>query len=203
VEPSVSLHIKAWFPFQHQLILKRPCNDKNIIWRLAGRVMKNWIPYLWRGIYCPIHNLVHNATISEVFLLLCRNSQILSPPPLHRALSSALSGPDSAALRRTVWFCRRVWLCDCKSYLNRKEIIIPLGAWIYAGGWYCVLYLRGTDSELAKHRSKTENSINFFCLIKEHVEPCCVVLCRTMQGQKNMRKKTRKTCSGQSALGCV
>jgi hypothetical protein len=39
----------------------------------------------------------------------------------HRALSGALSGPDSAALRRTVWSCRRVLLFDCGSYSNKKE----------------------------------------------------------------------------------
>jgi hypothetical protein len=39
---------------------------------------------------------------------------------------------------------------------------------------------------------------------KEHVEPCCMVflllLCRTIQGQKNICKKTRKIGVGQSSM---
>jgi len=46
------------------------------------------------------------------------------PPrrPPHRALSGALSRPDSAAVRRTVWFFCRVWPFDWWSYWNKKEI---------------------------------------------------------------------------------
>jgi hypothetical protein len=33
----------------------------------------------------------------------------------------------------------------------------------------------------------------FFCWIKEHLEPCCVILLRTMQAWK--------TCVGQSSIG--
>ncbi len=32
---------------------------------------------------------------------------------------------DSGYLRRTVCFCGRVWLFDCRSYLSRKEIVLP------------------------------------------------------------------------------
>jgi hypothetical protein len=39
----------------------------------------------------------------------------------HRALSGALSGPDSAALRRTLSFCCRVWLFDYGNYSNTKK----------------------------------------------------------------------------------
>jgi hypothetical protein len=31
-----------------------------------------------------------------------------APPPSHHRAPRALAGPDSAALRRTVWFCCRV-----------------------------------------------------------------------------------------------
>jgi hypothetical protein len=47
------------------------------------------------------------------------------PPPPNRILRRP-SRPDSADLRRTVWFCRRVWLLDCWSYSNRKEITFSI-----------------------------------------------------------------------------
>jgi len=42
-----------------------------------------------------------------------------------------------------------------------------------------------------------QKNIRMFFETEEHVEPCCEVLCRTMQGQKNMCKKTSKTCARQ------
>jgi hypothetical protein len=44
-------------------------------------------------------------------------------PTPNRALSGALSGRENAALWRPVWFCCRVSLFYCGSYLNRKQII--------------------------------------------------------------------------------
>jgi hypothetical protein len=68
---------------------------------------------------------------------------MLNTPAPHPALSSALSGPECAALRRTVWFCRRVWLFDCRSYLNRKEIV--LSRWYESiPQWLHILNLTGS-----------------------------------------------------------
>jgi len=65
-----------------------------------------------------------NYWVKELFRL-CktpnRQGKTLNTPPPNRPLSGDLSGPDSAALRTTVWFCRRVWLFDYGSYSNRKE----------------------------------------------------------------------------------
>ncbi len=67
----------------------------------------------------------------------------------HRALSAALSGPDCAALRRTVWFCCRVWLFDCTSYSDRKEIML-FSAPESMPALYHVQYLGGSDCEFAE-----------------------------------------------------
>jgi hypothetical protein len=56
----------------------------------------------------------------------------------HRALSGALSGPDSAALRRTLWFCCRVWLFDCRKLFKYKEKLTLFIREIYASHSYYV-----------------------------------------------------------------
>ncbi len=48
------------------------------------------------------------------------------PPPPHRTLFNALSRPNNVALRRTVWFCHKVWLFDYWSFSNRKKFGFPL-----------------------------------------------------------------------------
>jgi hypothetical protein len=125
--------------------------------------------------------------------------EMLSTP--HGALPDALSKPNNATLRRIVWFCHKVWHFDSRTYLNKKEIIISsmpkpmlvVSTMLYA--WEVQI-----SNVLIHFNSKKTNQIDikfekhwFFCWIKEHVEPCCMVLRKTMQGwKKNMCKKTRK-----------
>ncbi len=53
-----------------------------------------------------------------------------------------------------------------------------------------------------KQNLNIKNIVKFFCWIKRHVEPCCcMVLCSTIQGPKNMWKKTSQTSARQSSMG--
>jgi hypothetical protein len=131
-----------------------------------------------------------NTTGSELY-------NALHPPPPHRALSGALAGPDSAALRLTMWFCRRVWLFGCGSYLNRKEMkhfitceLMPVVRTALAlHDWKVWI-----SNLLGGSRAK--NIDNFFCWTEAHVEPSCMVLCITKQGQKKCARRQEKHAPG-------
>jgi hypothetical protein len=50
------------------------------------------------------------------------------PPPFpHCAVSGNFSEPHSAALRRTVWFCSRVWVFDSGKLMSLGALICPSG----------------------------------------------------------------------------
>jgi hypothetical protein len=72
----------------------------------------------YHRIFGNLHMRTNSWVMTLGYLAVCPSVHV------HLALSGALSGPDNAGLWRTVWFCCRVWLFDCGSYLNRKEFII-------------------------------------------------------------------------------
>ncbi len=128
------------------------------------------------------------------------NTPLPSPPfpSPNRALSSALFGPDSAALRRTVWFCCRVSIFDCRSYLNRKEIRIlyvlesmSVDSTSLCFGRFHIEFAGRQQAEKLIQAEQRAFDMSF--LLNRHVEPCCLVLCRTKQG--------RKPCTRQSSRG--
>jgi hypothetical protein len=132
-----------------------------------------------------------------------RNSldwQLTPPANTNQGLSGALSGPDSSVLRRrTVWFCRRVWLLDCRSYSNKKESIfsVPVNNWNLCP-WSvacsipgrCGFWIRWAAAihEIVLKVSRT--LLSCFAELKKHVEPC--------RAKKHV---TRKTGAGQRSMG--
>lgn len=86
---------------------------------IFGSLRNNSFSYIWNLIIQGLKVVVRRS-YSTYSIMPCLMRDAKYPHP-HRALSGAISGPDSAALRRTMWFCRRVWPFDCGSCWNRKE----------------------------------------------------------------------------------
>jgi hypothetical protein len=164
----------------------------------------------------PLHSmtrlLIEIGCIEILFLLLAATifgmdyQPFLRPGAKHSVTSSvrrAGFGPDSAALRRIALFCRRIWLLDCRSYLNRKQIIhssAPESMPVVSTKFYA-WEVQNFESARSQQNKKSDS-----CRTTVWRTACRTVLRGFMQnhvGPKNVCKKTRKTCSGQSSLGCV
>lgn len=98
-------------------------------------------------------------------------------------------GPDSVALWKIVRFCRKIWFFDYRSFLNRKEIVVsltlqsmPMVNTMFHAWEIRILNLlnRSETKNKFKQNWNVKNMTCSFCWIKEHVELCCVFLCRTM-----------------------
>ncbi len=136
-----------------------------------------------------------------------RNAKYSPPHPSpNRALSSALSGPDSAALRRTVWFCCRVSIFDCPSYLNRKEIRIlyvlesmSVDSTSLCFGRFHIEFAGRQQAEKLIQAEQRAFDMSFLL----NRRTCRTVLLGSMQNQagpKTMCQKTRETCTRQSSM---
>jgi hypothetical protein len=97
-----------------------------------------------------------------------------------------------------------VWLFDCESYLNRKEIIplsVPESMPVH-GTMNC---LGGLDFESAgREQNKMwfkQNKKHSTRSFAEHVEPCCMVLCRTKQGRKTGARRQEKHAPDRACFG--
>jgi len=130
-----------------------------------------------------------------------------------RALSGALSRPDRSALRRTVWFCCRVWYFDSGSYWNRKESMcfymlksMPVVSAMFYNWEVQILNLlkpinQNINFQIYIIKLKYKNILKFFRWI---IKTCRTILRGFMQnyaGTKNIRKKTSHTSSGQNRWG--
>jgi len=176
------------------------CNHRIRLYCTPISVMKTWSKTVFLFGHEWTNPVMNRFVLALIFQLLEPLARDAKYPPPHLALSGALSGPDSAALRRTVWFCCRVWLFDYERYSNKKKYIYILfspQSVPVVGNMFHTWEVRVSNSGSLLAERKLINKLNnineFFCRIKR--------TCRTMQGPKDMCKKTRKTGARQSSMG--
>jgi hypothetical protein len=106
-----------------------------------------------------------------------------------------LFGPDNAALWRTMWFCRKVWLFDYGSYLNRKKVILfsMFESMLVYGTMFYVWEvlnsnLLGTNKTKINF-SETRNIVIFLLLNRR---TCRTMLHGSMQNHARSKKHVRE-----------
>jgi hypothetical protein len=123
-------------------------------------------------------------------------SPIPSPPPKMELCPAPFLGltvqgrrePCSAVgfdflIVRVIWIQKKSYLFQ---RLNLRQWIVP-----------CSIF--GTFESAARQRNK--DHLHGLCWTEEHVESCCVVLCRTMQSRKTCTRRLDKHAPNRAWLG--
>jgi hypothetical protein len=170
---------------------------------------KGYTNFLWPTTTCTLQQQA-NKSYCSLWLWICLTpGETIKSPNFHNQTvkpceqkhtvlhKPALSGPETIQIQTG-----RVWLFDCESCLNRKEIIPFCSISIHGCGQYphsMLWEIRISNlfkpQQTRKHNARRTKIINnhwHVLFLNKRTRRTCVILCRTMQAWKTCARRQEK-----------